>query len=221
MAGNDNLRTDLFQSLNIPYPLLTLFRRNLAGKRVRLVKQDVAAVKGFYGRYPDHCIVFQVAHDFRNNLNPLSFQLDVVLTERLNIDSFSAYIGRSDNFFPMLEFSKKLVVDGAGYRSERGDPGGRESLRNDPQAEVMVRMSMSHINRFEMFASFRYFRDDSMGIRQCPLSINQNSIGFSHHDDRGNFKPLFIAKENLCRQRIRAVVVYPNFQWTSSPLDIF
>ncbi len=65
----------------------------------------------------------------------------------------------------MIEFSKKLTIDDAGYRSECGDLGGGEGVRNNPQPEVMVRMSMSHINRFEMFASFRYFRDDSMGIR--------------------------------------------------------
>jgi hypothetical protein len=111
----------------------------------------------------------------------------------------------------MIEFSKKLAIDGAGYRSERGDPGGRESLRNDPQPEVMVGMSMGHVNRFEMFAGFRYLRDESMGIRQCPLGINQNGIGFPHDDDGSNFEPFFIAEEHLGRQRIRSVVVDSDF----------
>jgi len=33
----------------------------------------------------------------------------------------------------------------------------------------------------------------------------------TRHDDGSNFKPFFIAKENLGRQRIRSVVVDSNF----------
>jgi len=49
----------------------------------------------------------------------------------------------------MIELSKELTIDGAGYRIEREDPGGRESSAIT-LAEVMVGMSMGHINRFEM-----------------------------------------------------------------------
>jgi hypothetical protein len=53
-----------------------------------------------------------------------------------------------------------------------------------------------------MFAGFRYFRDESMSIREGPLGIDQNGISFPHHDDGSNFKPFFIAEEDLGRQRI-------------------
>jgi hypothetical protein len=56
---------------------------------------------------------------------------------------------------------------------------------------------MSNINRFQVFARFQYFGDNSIGIRQCPLCINKNGVGLPGHDYGGNFKTTFVAEKDF------------------------
>jgi len=75
---------------------------------MRLVEQDIAAVKGLYGRYPDDRIVHHVAYEVRDDLDPLSFQFEVVLVQRLDSDRFPAYVSRPDNCFPNARVCRKI-----------------------------------------------------------------------------------------------------------------
>jgi hypothetical protein len=111
----------------------------------------------------------------------------------------------------MGQLSKELTVDHAGNVGECDTPDARESLGDDSKAEVVIRMCVSHIDRFQLFAGFGYFCDNAMGIRQSPLRVKQSGVRFSHNDDGGNLKTLFIAEESLGRKQFRPVIIDSDF----------
>ena len=164
MTGYDHPSTQLLQAFDIIYPLLSFHRRNLTCEWVGLVEEHVAAVEGLYGRYPDYGIEFYIAYNFRNYLDPFSFKLDVVLAESLDIDGLSAHIHSPYNCFPVFKLAEELVIDGACDGSKGGDPSRWESLGDDAQTEIMIGMSMGHVNGREVLARLHYFRDDPVAF---------------------------------------------------------